>query len=168
MAEHTPLSPADREHLAQLARSQGWRVFLTEFLVPQLLHASRQIDSPNNPELRTQLFRGQKLALSELMRELYKYADLPNPFERHWEAFTVALHASAPPAAALSATFMHYGTANETTTLGQPQRIVTSLCAAADAEQATRDIPRVTCPDCLAILEEQHARRTARRATPVL
>ncbi len=81
--------------MAQLVRSRGWSVLLHRFLTPLLLQTNARLDAVGTPEFQTQFHRGTKHMVRRLLEEVYTMAQLPDPFQAHYDAFLVTLRTYA-------------------------------------------------------------------------
>lgn len=89
------LSPEERQAISQLVRSPGWLIVMREIILPQVQNATARLDAFGTHENHTNAMRGVKYAFSGLVEQLYKVAELPNPFERHAQALLTDLKSYA-------------------------------------------------------------------------
>lgn len=88
----------EKEHIARMVASPGWRIFVYQVITPSLQAASQHIDAPNTDERQTNFYRGVKYAIKTLLERAYTCApDTRNPFTEHAQAFLLDL--KLPPTA---------------------------------------------------------------------
>lgn len=100
--EHT-ITVEERDAIAQMARSEGWKIVMRQFITPLVLQTNARLDAIGTADFQTQFHRGVKFALKRFIEEIYNKAQLPNPFEAHMQAFIMTLDIQQQPEKELNA-----------------------------------------------------------------
>lgn len=94
------LTPEERASITNLVKSPGWYTLLHHHLLPHYQSASQTLDRLAGPaSWQADVSRGIKHTIKSLLEDIYKVAQLPNPFEQHALALTANLASyTTPPA----------------------------------------------------------------------
>ena len=84
------LSDHDKEAIAAMVSSYGWRVVLREILLPAVWRAQQLLDEQTDP-LRIGRAQGGKRELTTFINLLYKLSGVESPMERSRDALLVPL-----------------------------------------------------------------------------